>query len=626
MALVLAGPPEAERKSIESAAHIHPIYMKKRNTPPAQVRRHRRARWSVAAGLLSAAFISHAHAQTSYYWKGGAGNWDTTTANWYPQASATGPETFVSGTSSVARIGDLGTSGTITLTSAITAQELDLDATGYTITGTTANALTLANGNITNNFVTNNTASAISTTISAPLAGTNINVSATGTAGATTSAGVSGNDTVTLSATNTFSGNLNLGAAASGQAGVVGINRVNITTANAIPTGATINFLNTDTSFAVTGTTAVLSNNFVLNPNGTTYTAGAFSTFIGATSGNGLTVNGKISGNADVTFAAGINGGAGVVLLNSANTYAGATVLANSQTGIVRLGIANGLPTTTKLTFGDGSTSTATVNGTATVQANYFGALDLNGKTQTVSSLATNVAVVAPNGGTTTTNTGVATGVINTSSAQASFIISGNATTTFNSTIGVPTNTTVTNANSNISLTLASTNTGTQTLGGVNSYTGATQIGGGTLVLSSTGSINGSTLVQVGVAGTTTTNVGALTLNNAASLADTGTLSMVTGTTLNLNATSGSETIAALVLDGTTEPAGTYTAAQLNGLDATSGVSNITFTSMGETLTINPVPEPATVFGGLLLVGALGWNQRRRLRGMVSNRRTGLAA
>ncbi len=28
-----------------------------------------------------------------------------------------------------------------------------------------------------------------------------------------------------------------------------------------------------------------------------------------------------------------------------------------------------------------------------------------------------------------------------------------------------------------------------------------------------------------------------------------------------------------------------------------------------------PVPEPATVFGGLLLVGALGWNQRRRFAG-----------
>ena len=33
-----------------------------------------------------------------------------------------------------------------------------------------------------------------------------------------------------------------------------------------------------------------------------------------------------------------------------------------------------------------------------------------------------------------------------------------------------------------------------------------------------------------------------------------------------------------------------------------------------------PVPEPATVFGGVLLVGALGRNQRRRLRGRASKR------
>ncbi len=42
-------------------------------------------------------------------------------------------------------------------------------------------------------------------------------------------------------------------------------------------------------------------------------------------------------------------------------------------------------------------------------------------------------------------------------------------------------------------------------------------------------------------------------------------------------------------------------------------------------LDIVPVPEPATVFGGLLLVGALGWNQRCWLRGMISRRRMSLA-
>lgn len=39
-----------------------------------------------------------------------------------------------------------------------------------------------------------------------------------------------------------------------------------------------------------------------------------------------------------------------------------------------------------------------------------------------------------------------------------------------------------------------------------------------------------------------------------------------------------------------------------------------------------PVPEPATIFGGLLLVGALSWNQRRRLGGLVGLMRFARAA
>ena len=31
-----------------------------------------------------------------------------------------------------------------------------------------------------------------------------------------------------------------------------------------------------------------------------------------------------------------------------------------------------------------------------------------------------------------------------------------------------------------------------------------------------------------------------------------------------------------------------------------------------------PVPEPSTVLGGILLIGAAGWSQRRRLRALVT--------
>ena len=143
---------------------------------------------------------------------------------------------------------------------------------------------------------------------------------------------------------------------------------------------------------------------------------------------------------------------------------------------------------------------------------------------------------------------------------------------------------------------------GILTLSNVSTYTGATTINAGTLAIS--GSINNSTSVSVG-------NTGALALSNiaAAVLADVGTLSMTTGSPLNLNANSGtSEVIFALVLDGVSEPVHTCTAAQLAALDP-----DITSTSLsGETLTTAPVPEPATWATGTLLVEAAGWRFRRR--------------
>ncbi len=96
---------------------------------------------------------------------------------------------------------------------------------------------------------------------------------------------------------------------------------------------------------------------------------------------------------------------------------------------------------------------------------------------------------------------------------------------------------------------------------------------------------------------------------NATALSDAGTLSLTRGTTLNLNAASGtSETISGLTLDGTSEPAGTYTVSQLTGFD-----SSILFTSgSGETLTIAAVPEPTTWLAGVLtvLLGTVAWKRR----------------
>jgi hypothetical protein len=100
------------------------------------------------------------------------------------------------------------------------------------------------------------------------------------------------------------------------------------------------------------------------------------------------------------------------------------------------------------------------------------------------------------------------------------------------------------------------------------------------------------------------TGSGTLQLDNSTSLNDAIVLSLVSGTTLNLNFT-GSETISSLVLNGTSIGGGTYDVTQLQGLSEGAG---ITFTGSGS-LTV-AVPEPSVV--ALLALGLGGWLFRIR--------------
>jgi hypothetical protein len=126
-------------------------------------------------------------------------------------------------------------------------------------------------------------------------------------------------------------------------------------------------------------------------------------------------------------------------------------------------------------------------------------------------------------------------------------------------------------------------------------------VNGGTLLLASTGSLAGSSSLNV-VSGAT------LQLDHSLSLADSITLTLVSGATLNLNFSAGFEQIGALVLNGTSAPAGTYDAATLTALDGT-----ITFTGTGS-LTV--VPEPSVI--ALLAMGLGVWLVRiRRSAGRI---------
>ena len=418
--------------------------------------------------------------------------------------------------------------GTVTTQTPITAQGLRFTLTGFTVAQTTGNGITLDNGSgvgvITADFGTNGSASVITSTVSASITTTTLNILAAGNT--TSTGGGNGNTTTALGGTNSYT-TLNIGGGAQGGS-QVGINRVNIVSAAALPVGAVINYTGPNSSLSNNGSSLTLNmaNNFIINPSGT-YTPDAFRAYFGATSGNSTNLSGTISGNGDLVFAAGINGGAGIITLQAANSYVGYTRFSHSTTGVIRLGVSDALPTGTALIFGDAS-------------SNNFGAFDLRGLNQTVASLQTNLAT-----GRT------ANGITNTTGATLSTLTLNNTagtTTTYESIIGIPANlTNLAGASNNIALVLASTNTGTQVLTGNSTYTGGTTIGGGTLLANGqtgTNSGTGTGAVQVNSGGTlggTGQIAGSVTVNGGGGIrggdaSGVGTLTLNNGLTLTTGA------------------------------------------------------------------------------------------
>jgi autotransporter-associated beta strand protein len=284
--------------------------------------------------------------------------------------------------------------------------------------------------------------------------------------------------------------------------------RINLASGTTIASSAPITISTTGTQgiagFASNGGTATISAG-ITNNSGVT-------TSLGATSGNTLNVNGAISGTAGLQFSAGSSGGAGTINLGAASTYQGATVFNAASGAIIKLGVDNALPSGTNVTMAASSS-----NG---------GILDLNGHNLTIASLTSGAG-----GGSITNNasgSGANTLTISGSTSPAAFGLA--------ITDGTTAKTAITRSGS-----------GTTILSGANTYTGATQITGGTLnvtgslgntavtisnsnsTLSSgvnttsaiTGSVtaNNGTFITPGGAGTVgTLTVGGLTLNNGSSL------------------------------------------------------------------------------------------------------------
>jgi fibronectin-binding autotransporter adhesin len=421
---------------------------------------------------------------------GGTGTWDTSALKWWDGVSA--DVAWNNGNNDDAVFTEQNTATgaaparTVTISGTVTANSLTFspkfispatNPANYTLTGGTA--ISLTSGQIT--LPTGNNAN---TTINTPIIGTtNLTI-----VDNNTTANTNG---ITLGAANPgLTGNINLTGGGTPTASSWAI-KLNLTNTAAIPGAATFNFARSfsQVNFNTAANFGNVPNNFNLNSGNL---AGTFDSWIGALSGASVNLTGLISGNSNLTFGLGLSGGAGVVTLSTANTYTGATTrFFNAQTGVIKLGVDNALPVTTGLSFGTGSTPA--------------GSLDLNGKDQTVTSLASPVT------------TGVVNGIANTQGATRTSVltINGSATTTYSAPLGFVLN----NANmpgaaadlAKIKLVLDPLNTGTQILTGANTYSGGTTISGGTLKANNT---SGSA-----------TGTGAIVINNGGTLAGTGAVS-----------------------------------------------------------------------------------------------------
>ena len=313
----------------------------------------------------------------------------------------------------------------------------------------------------------------------------------------------------------------------------------------------------------------------------------------------------------------------GVLALGSANTYTGDTEI---DRNIVKISNVNALPSMT--VNGRSGDVVFIVPNTRTEQ----GTLDLNGNSITINGLA---------GDTTQTIAGL--GTVTTTAAGTLTLTLGdnNRTTTFAGVI----------QNGSGTLGLTKIGTGAQTLTGVNTYTRATTISGGTLALSGSGSIATSASVTVGPGatfdvsgvsappyviaagktligpGATGTIAGSLSLDPSASLAityvsGTPTMNVSSGGTLTLNGGAITVTVSGsplgngnyklISVSGSGAVAGTLGSVTVAGSGIIGGGTASLSISGGNELYLN-ITGGATALewgsgDGTWAVGTTGWN------------------
>jgi autotransporter-associated beta strand protein len=527
-----------------------------------------------------------------------------------------GGVTIDAGTVRVGNASALGTSTTSLTFGSSSNGKLQVNGTALVLSGIDGdNTATIENSNVTNGTLTVG-------------GGFFDGILQNGSAG-TLALAKTGAGTLTLTGANTYSGGttLNAGTLEVGGSSALGTGSVTVNggtissstaavLANAITLNGAATFSATNDALTINGNiTGSPTGNWTLTPTNKITLAGTNNLTM---SGNftGLIVNGG-AGGVDITGSTTINGNAG-------NAQSGYMNVRGDVTVTVQSGGSLTINPTTNTGPGGfigqdaAGTSTVLVNGGSFAiggnmgfglgnnRADAIGVLTISSGTATIvagSATATDVrsfiamgrdsgtGIINLNGGTLATGRNFVRDGSGTAdvAGEADFVFGGgtlqalaNQSDWLNST----TKNTNQLALSSVTVTAISTIDSNGFNVGINSAIsgpgGFIKAGAGTLSLGGVNTFTGGMSVQAGT----------LSLASNITLDDTITLSLASGTTLDLAFVSGSETVAGLTLNGFVVDPGTYTATDLNALGS---ASSINFTSSGGTLTVAAVPEPGTV-------------------------------